>query len=163
MSTLHINKTSEEFIEQSCDLLESNLKGFANKIVPTDIDVKNPVLYYSHPHGKILIGDAACWLRSLESESVDLVFADPPYSIKKAEWDTFESQQAYVEWSLEWIEEAARVLKRTGTLYICGFSEILADIKLPALRFFKGCRWIVWHYKNKANLGNDWGLSLIHI
>jgi site-specific DNA-methyltransferase (adenine-specific) len=25
------------------------------------------------------------------------------------------------------------------------------------LRFFKGCRWIVWHYKNKANLGSDWG------
>src|SRR5690606_8953708 len=44
-------------------------------------------------------------------------------------------------------------------LYICGFSEILADIKLPAQKFFKGCRWLVWHYKNKANMGNDWGRS----
>jgi len=42
---------------------------------------------------------------------------------------------------------------------VCGFSEILADIKLPALRFFRGCRWLVWHYKNKANLGSDWGRS----
>lgn len=25
--------------------------------------------------------------------------------------------------------------------------------------FFKGCRWIIWHYKNKANLGGDWGRS----
>lgn len=30
---------------------------------------------------------------------------------------------------------------------------------MPALRFFRGCRWLVWHYKNKANLGSDWGRS----
>jgi site-specific DNA-methyltransferase (adenine-specific) len=95
----------------------------------------------------------------LETGSVDLVFADPPYNIKKAEWDTFESQQEYVSWSVRWIEQAARGLKPEGTLYICGFSEILADLRLPASRFFKGCRWIVWHYKNKANLGDDWGRS----
>lgn len=105
------------------------------------------------------MGDAIQWLKTLESQSVDMVFADPPYNIKKAEWDTFESQAAYVEWSLQWIEEASRVLTPTGTLYICGFSEILADLKLPASPFFAGCRWLVWHYKNKANLGNDWGRS----
>lgn len=90
-----------------------------------------PALFYEHPNGSIWVGDAVAWLSSLESESVDLVFADPPYNIKKAEWDTFESQEAYVEWSLKWIEQAARVLKPDGTLYVCGFSEILADIKLP--------------------------------
>lgn len=118
-----------------------------------------PTLFYTHPHGEIWLGDALVWLRSLETASVDLVFADPPYNIKKAEWDTFESQQGYVAWSLAWVEQAARVLKPTGTLYICGFSEILADLKLPASRFFEGCRWLIWHYKNKANLGTDWGRS----
>jgi len=122
-------------------------------------DPQSPQLFYIHPHGQLWVGDAVTWLRSLADESVDLVFADPPYNIKKAEWDTFESQQHYVDWSLEWIEQAARVLKPTGTLYICGFSEILADLKLPAARFFAGCRWLVWHYKNKANLGADWGRS----
>ncbi len=123
------------------------------------INPESPQRFYSHPNGEIWVGDAIAWLHSLQSESADLIFADPPYNIKKAEWDTFESQQAYVDWSLEWIGQAARVLKPTGTLYICGFSEILADLKLPALRFFQGCRWIVWHYKNKANLGADWGRS----
>lgn len=120
---------------------------------------ERPGLFYSHPNGEIWVGKAIAWLNSLESESVDLVFADPPYNIKKAEWDSFESQQEYVNWSLKWIEQAARVLKSTGTLYVCGFSEILADLKLPASRFFEGCRWLVWHYKNKANLGSDWGRS----
>jgi site-specific DNA-methyltransferase (adenine-specific) len=132
------------------------LHGTYAQVTPTD---RGPQLFYSHPHGELWLGDAVTWLRSVKDESVDLVFADPPYNIKKAEWDTFESQQHYVDWSLEWIEQAARVLKPTGTLYICGFSEILADLKLPAARFFAGCRWIVWHYKNKANLGSDWGRS----
>ena len=135
------------------------LQGKFTDIDPEAINPEEPTLFYSHPNGEILISDAINWLRTLESETVDLAFADPPYNIKKAEWDTFESQQAYVEWSLKWIEEVARILKPTGTLYICGFSEILADLKLPALRFFKGCRWLVWHYKNKANLGSDWGRS----
>src|SRR5579884_1019605 len=138
---------------------ELMLKGTFTGIEQEGMVPDEPKLFYKHPHGSIWCGDAIAWLRSLESASVDLIFADPPYNIKKAEWDTFESQQAYVNWSLEWIEQAARVLKPTGTLYICGFSEILADLKLPASRFFQGCRWLVWHYKNKANLGTDWGRS----
>ncbi len=118
-----------------------------------------PRLFYDHPNGSIYLGDSIEWLTSLEAKTVDLIIADPPYNIKKAEWDTFESQQAYVAWSIKWIEQAARVLKPEGTLYVCGFSEILADIKLPALQFFKGCRWLIWHYKNKANLHSDWGRS----
>ena len=110
--------------------------------------------------GNILYeGDSLEWLKSIESETVDLIFADPPYNIKKAEWDKFESQEKYIEWSMRWIKEASRVLKKTGTLYICGFSEILADLKHPSMRYFKVCKWLIWYYKNKANLGKDWGRS----
>jgi len=129
-----------------------------------EIDFNNykpiyPVIYYSHKNGGIWLGDSIAWLKSLAPSSVDLIFADPPYNLKKADWDSFESHQEYINWSLKWIEESARVLKPNGTVYICGFSEILADLKAPAMKFFKGCRWIVWHYKNKANLGDDWGRS----
>src|ERR1035438_3191959 len=63
--------------------------------LPVDSSVENntPRLFYSHQHGEIWLGDSIEWLRSLDTSSVDLVFADPPYNIKKAEWDTFESQQ----------------------------------------------------------------------
>lgn len=118
-----------------------------------------PFLFYDHPNGEIWIGDVVAWLKTLESESIDFIFADPPYNINKAEWDSFESQEDYIKWSLLWIKEAARVLKPNGTLYICGFSEILADIKHPASEYFIGCKWLIWHYKNKANLGSDWGRS----
>jgi len=110
-------------------------------------------------HGKLYQHDAIEFLKSLENESVDLIFSDPPYNINKAEWDTFSSQKEYVDWSMEWIKESHRVLKKTGSLYICGFSEILADLKWCTSSLFKGCKWLVWFYRNKGNLGNDWGRS----
>lgn len=115
--------------------------------------------YFETLNGKLFKYDAIEFLQSLESESIDLIFADPPYNIKKAEWDTFSSQKEYVEWSMEWIKESHRVLKKNGSLYVCGFSEILADLKWASSNLFKGCKWLVWFYRNKGNLGNDWGRS----
>lgn len=109
--------------------------------------------------GTLYQGDSLQWLQSLESESVDLAIADPPYNLKKAEWDYFSSQDEYLAWSLQWIKEISRVLREAGTLYVCGFSEIIADLKRPAMDYFQSCKWLVWHYKNKANLGQDWGRS----
>lgn len=126
---------------------------------PVDEKSKKVQLHYEQPNGKLFLGDSIDWLKGLNTESVDLVFADPPYNIKKAEWDSFESQEVYIQWSLNWIEQAARVLKKNGSLYICGFSEILADLKRPSSKYFASCRWLVWNYRNKANLGNDWGRS----
>jgi len=123
------------------------------------ISASHPVKYYEHPNGSLWLGDSLEWLRALEPASVDLVFADPPYNIGKADWDKFASHDDYVEWSVSWIELASRVLKPTGSLYVCGFSEILADIRRPAAKFFEKCRWLVWFYKNKANLTADWGRS----
>lgn len=120
---------------------------------------ENFKLQYEHTNGRLYQGDCIAWLASLDDASVDLVFADPPYNIKKADWDNFESQEHYIAWSIRWISQASRVLKPTGSLYVCGFSEILADLKHPAAKYFKQCRWLIWHYKNKANLGNDWGRS----
>lgn len=116
-------------------------------------------LQYDAPHGQLYCGDSLVWLATIAPESIDLCFADPPYNIKKADWDSFESHESYVKWSQQWIELAVRALKPTGSLYVCGFSEILADIKPAVMPFFRSCRWLVWHYKNKANLGNDWGRS----
>jgi len=126
------------------------------EIIPNNSEIN---LQYRHFNGSLYQGDSVKWLESINNESIDLIFADPPYNIKKADWDNFKSQEEYIKWSMLWIEQASRVLKPSGSLFICGFSEILADIKHPASRYFNSCRWIIWHYKNKANLGNDWGRS----
>jgi site-specific DNA-methyltransferase (adenine-specific) len=107
--------------------------------------------------GRLVCGDALAWLPTLGDGTVDLVFADPPYGIGKAAWDRFPSQAAWLDFTARWVAEAARVLKDTGSLYVCGFSEALADVKPLAQARFSSLRWLVWHYRNKANLGRDWG------
>jgi site-specific DNA-methyltransferase (adenine-specific) len=144
-----------ECLQSQPTLLEVPLRGTLHEIQP-DAGLQ---LHYEHPHGRLFCGDSFEWLASLEPESVDLFVADPPYNLKKAEWDSFESHEEYVEWSRRWIELASGALKPKGTLYVCGFSEILADVKVASVKYFAGCRWLVWHYKNKANLGKDWGRS----
>ena len=116
--------------------------------------------------GRLLHGDSIAWMSGLPDASVRLVVADPPYGIGKAEWDTFESRRAYVTWAEGWLSEMARILTPDGTAYIMGFSEVLADLKWAAGDAFEGCRWLVWAYRNKANLGKDWGRShesLLHL
>jgi len=114
---------------------------------------------FSNSDGTLFQGDSLLWLKGLPDSCVDMAFADPPYSIGKADWDCFKSHEEYLSWCEKWICEISRVLKKDGTCYICGFSEILADVKYRTQKYFDGCRWIVWHYKNKANLGFDWGRS----
>jgi site-specific DNA-methyltransferase (adenine-specific) len=115
--------------------------------------------HYQNPHGQLWQGDSLIWLQSIPDNSIDLVFADPPYNIKKAKWDMFQNTHAYIEWSMEWIAEVQRILKPSGTFYICGFSEIVAELVSPCMKHFNSIKWLIWHYKNKANLGNDWGRS----
>ena len=126
---------------------------------PSRKNIESYTPYFKTYYGKLFKKDAIEFLKSLDSNSIDLIFADPPYNIKKAQWDTFSSQKEYVNWSMEWIREAHRVLTKKGSLYICGFSEILADIKWSATSLFKGCKWLIWFYRNKGNLSNDWGRS----
>lgn len=115
--------------------------------------------FFQTEYGSLYNEDAIVFMKSLGSETIDLIFADPPYNIKKAEWDTFSSQKEYVDWSLLWIKEAHRILTKNGSLFVCGFSEILADLKWASASLFKGCKWLIWFYRNKGNLGNDWGRS----
>lgn len=124
----------------------------------TPVDDK-PELFFSTNIGQLYKGDCISYMQSLQTRSIDLIFADPPYNIKKAKWDIFKSEQEYISWTREWVQEAHRILSNCGSLFICGFPEILAEIKHEVAPLFYDCRWIVWYYRNKANLGNDWGRS----
>lgn len=88
-------------------------------------------------------------LKLIEDESVDVVLIDPPYNISKdfvINKDNLVLNE-YIKWSRKWLDESIRILKPTGSLYIYGFSEILAHISVN-LNLEK--RWLIWHYTNKT-------------
>ena len=155
-----MNESVGQFVIRAVDETIQNDNRFFMYSKLTDLSHNSKLVpQFSYSNGKIFNCDCLGFLRNIESASVDTVFADPPYNIGKADWDELGSQDEYIRWSLAWIKEASRILKETGTLYICGFTEILADIRRPAMDFFKKSHWLIWYYDNKANMRNDWGRS----
>ena len=97
---------------------------------------------------KIIKIDCIEGMKLLDTTSIDVIIADPPYNIGKDFGNNISKKEIkdYIDWSLLWINEASRTLNESGTMFIYGFSEILAhisvNIDLPH-------RWLIWHYTNK--------------
>lgn len=105
-------------------------------------------IYKKLPINKIICKDALEELKKLPNESCDIIIADPPYNIGKDFGNNHDKRELkdYIEWSKSWINESIRIMKPTGTMFIYGFSEILAylSIEIPINK-----RWLIWHYTNK--------------
>ena len=88
-------------------------------------------------------------LKKIQSETVDIVLIDPPYNIGKDFGNNNDnmSLQEYIDWCVEWMDESIRIMKPTGSMFIYGFSEILAHLSIN-LKLDK--RWLIWHYTNKT-------------
>ena len=93
-------------------------------------------------------------LKRLDDDSCQIIIADPPYNIGKDFGNNkdYRKLEDYLEWCDQWIKECERVLKSEGTLFIYGFSEILAHI---SVRIGLPKRWLIWHYTNKNTSQNS--------
>jgi DNA modification methylase len=80
------------------------------------------------PGIEIYNADCLDVMREMENGSVDLIVADPPYNIGKAEWDKIPD---YIEWCGKWILECQRVLADNGSFYLFhNDMEQVADLML---------------------------------
>jgi site-specific DNA-methyltransferase (adenine-specific) len=98
----------------------------------------------------VIHGDTLLVLPTLEAESAQIIIADPPYNIGKDFGNDSDKQpmDEYLKWCDVWIHECLRILKPNGTMFIYGFSEILALIT-ARIPYHIHRRWILWHYTNK--------------
>jgi site-specific DNA-methyltransferase (adenine-specific) len=98
----------------------------------------------------VINGDTIKILPTLDADSAQIIIADPPYNIGKDFGNDSDKKpmDEYLLWCEQWIKECLRVLKPNGTMFIYGFSEILALI-LSKVPYNINRRWIVWHYTNK--------------
>lgn len=90
----------------------------------------------SLPVNSILQGDCIEILKTLPENSIDVVFADPPYNLQlrndlyrpnmtkvdavNDDWDQFKSFAEYDGFTREWLSACQRVLKETGTIWVIG-------------------------------------------
>ena len=100
-------------------------------------------------YNKIYNEDCIIGMKKIPDNSTDIIICDPPYNIGKDFGNNSDKQKMgdYLIWCDNWIKECIRILKPEGTLYIYGFSETLAFIRV---RININVRWIIWHYTNKT-------------
>lgn len=113
---------------------------------------------------QIINGDALEELKRIDSDSVDLIIADPPYNLGKDYGNNHDIKgfDEYLHFSTSWLTEAHRILARWGTLYVfMGFRFIsyLYDILDQKLGMFFNS-WITWHYTQ--GMGRKRGFSPRH-
>lgn len=81
-------------------------------------------------------GDCIALLKKIPDNSVDLIFADPPYNLQlngeltrpnqtkvdavNDEWDKFDSMEIYDKFTTAWLKECHRIIKKTGSIWVIG-------------------------------------------
>jgi site-specific DNA-methyltransferase (adenine-specific)/modification methylase len=85
---------------------------------------------------KIILGDCIENLKKIPDNSIDLIFADPPYNMQlngdlwrpnqtkvdavDDDWDKYESFKHYDDFTTAWLKECKRVLKENGAIWVIG-------------------------------------------
>ncbi len=72
---------------------------------------------------QIIPGDCIEKLPEIPDKSIDLVILDPPYwKVIQEKWDyQWRTEEDYVEWCLQWLNQISRVIKFSGSLYLFGY------------------------------------------
>ncbi len=104
-----------------------------------------PLPFYESPDCSLRLyqADALELLRRMESETVDMIFADPPYflsnggmtcvngrmvSVDKGGWDKSAGIVGDHTFNLLWLDQCRRLLKPNGTLWVTGTSHNIHSV-----------------------------------
>jgi DNA modification methylase len=107
------------------------------------VKLKNSLFFYNEKV-HLLLGDCMEILKNIEDNSIDLIFADPPYflsrkngstykngkiqSVYKGQWDEVKTLEEKNNFNNLWIKECYRILKDTGTIWITGSKHNIYSI-----------------------------------
>ena len=117
------------------------------------------------PLNKIIKGNCIDSMISLPDNSIDVIFADPPYNLQlknvlsrpdsskvngvTEDWDRFKSFEDYDQFTKGWMSEAQRILKPEGTIWVIGSYHNIFRVgnTMQNLGFWI-LNDIIWHKSN---------------
>ena len=109
----------------------------------------NPAPFFSAPDFTLYHSDCLSVLAALPEESVDLVFADPPYFMGMAAWDQSQGAESDFAFQRAWLAACKRVLKSDGTLVVSGMRRSIAQCALALEELgFSHQSTVVWWKPN---------------
>jgi len=105
-------------IQQHADEIYQFIK---HQIIKKETAKPTPLIIYETTIGKLYRGDCLDLMHNMGSDSIDLIFADPPFNLNKlypSKIDDNLKTEQYLQWCEEWTMECIRLLKPGGSLFI---------------------------------------------
>ena len=114
---------------------------------------------------KVICGDSIEEMNKMQPNSVDMIFADPPYwmrtegVLKRVEgtdfngcddtWDKFDSLEDYEDFTKKWLSACHRILKPNGSIWVIGGMQCIYTIGsiMQDLGYWL-VNDVIWHKKN---------------
>lgn len=103
---------------------------------------------------KIIHGDALTALQTqVADNSVDLIFADPPYNIGKnfsghiEKWTT---EEAYLDWCYQWIDLCLKKLKPNGSFYVMTATQFMPFFDIYLRKKLDILSRVIWSYDSSG-------------
>jgi site-specific DNA-methyltransferase (adenine-specific) len=123
LSDISYNKTLESVILSYLKMTESEFNLMLGKTIKNDSRniSTHTEAFLKTELGELYKGDCIDIISTIKTNSIDLIFADPPFNLNKKYDeginDSF-SISEYVNWCYRWLDECIRVLKPGGYLYV---------------------------------------------
>lgn len=114
----------------------------------------NDMEIFGNVNHRIIHSDAILALsQEIEDESVDLIFADPPYNIGKdfaGCKDKWASDEEYLDWCYQWLELCVRKLKPTGSFYVMTSTQFMPYFDIFLRSRLTILSRLVWSYDSSG-------------
>ncbi len=110
-------------------------------------------VFESNGH-KVFWGDALEVLsREIPDNTIDLIFADPPYNIGKSfngRKDRWSSDDEYLQWCYQWLDLCVRRLKSTGSMYVMAATQNMPFLDIYLRGKLHILSRLVWYYDSSG-------------
>lgn len=86
-------------------------------------------------------------MQSMRSSSVQMIFADPPFNLNK-KYTSYRDNlpfEEYIQWTETWLNEAYRILKSDGSLFVYNIPKLLTYTSSILNQFAEFRHWIAWN------------------
>lgn len=98
---------------------------------------------------KLLCGDARQLIPLHTDGNIDLLFADPPFNMKKQYemYDDNKTRDEYLLWTEDWLKLAFNALKPNGSMFLMSSDAFVSEIDIMCKRLgFYRKHYLFWHY-----------------
>ena len=148
------------------NLPENSIEFYISEETPVYEKERPFTMYYDDPaHSvRLLKGDCIEVLNQSRENSVDMIFADPPYflsnggitchagkmvSVNKGKWDKSRGVKENHQFTLDWLKACQRVLKPNGTIWVSGTTHIIYSVGYAMQELgYKILNDIIWYKRN---------------